>query len=44
MRLDAIRELQPWSHGDYRIVLADGKALFWSRRYRAQVAGAFELR
>jgi Response regulator of the LytR/AlgR family len=44
VRLDAIRELQPWSHGDYRIVLADGKALFWSRRYRAQVAGAFELR
>lgn len=43
VRLDAIRELQPWSHGDYRIVLADGTALFWSRRYRAQVAGAFEL-
>ena len=43
VRLDAIRELQPWSHGDYRIVLGDGSALLWSRRYRAQTAGVFEL-
>lgn len=43
VRLDAIRELQPWSHGDYRIVLGDGRALLWSRRYRAQQASAFEL-
>jgi two-component system LytT family response regulator len=44
VRLDAIRELQPWSHGDYRIVLRDGTALLWSRRFRAEQAGAFELR
>ena len=43
VRLDAIRELQPWSHGDYRVVLADGTALLWSRRYRARVGDAFEL-
>ena len=43
VRLDAIRELQPWSHGDYRVVLRDGSALLWSRRYRARAAGAFEL-
>ena len=43
VRMDAIRELQPWSHGDYRIVLGDGRALLWSRRYRAQQASAFEL-
>jgi two-component system LytT family response regulator len=43
VRLDAIRELQPWSHGDYRIVLRDGTALLWSRRFRAEQAGAFEL-
>lgn len=43
VRLDAIRELQPWSHGDYRIVLGDGTALLWSRRFRAQMAAAFEL-
>lgn len=44
VRLDAIRELQPWSHGDYRIVLADGSALLWSRRYRARDGAAFEIR
>jgi two-component system LytT family response regulator len=43
VRLDGIRELQPWSHGDYRVVLRDGSALLWSRRYRAQGVGAFEL-
>jgi two-component system LytT family response regulator len=43
VRLDAILELQPWSHGDYRIVLRDGQALLWSRRFRAEQAGAFEL-
>ncbi len=43
VRLDAIRELQPWSHGEYRVVLRDGSALLWSRRYRAQDAAAFEL-
>jgi len=43
VRLDAIRELQPWSHGDYRVVLGDGSALLWSRRYRAQTAGAFDI-
>jgi two-component system LytT family response regulator len=43
VRLDAIRELQPWSHGDYRIVLRDGQALLWSRRFRAEQGNAFEL-
>ena len=35
VRLDAVREIQPWSHGDYRVVLHDGTILSWSRRYRA---------
>ena len=43
VRLDAIVELQPWSHGDYRIVLTDGMALLWSRRFRAEQAVEFEL-
>lgn len=43
VKLDGIRELQPWSHGDYRVVLRDGTALLWSRRYRAQTVGVFEL-
>jgi two-component system LytT family response regulator len=43
VRLDAIRELQPWSHGDYRIVLRDGQAMLWSRRFRARQGGQFTL-
>lgn len=43
VRLDAVRELQPWFHGDYRIVLRDGRVLTWSRRYRARHRGGFEL-
>ncbi|WP_396224831.1 LytR/AlgR family response regulator transcription factor [Gemmatimonas sp.] len=35
VRMDAIREIQPWSHGDYRVVLHDGSTLSWSRRFRA---------
>lgn len=31
--LDAIREIQPWFHGDRRIMLRDGSTLTWSRRY-----------
>jgi two-component system LytT family response regulator len=42
VRLDAVKELQPWFHGDYRIVMHDGTTLMWSRRYRAQTAGEFE--
>ena len=35
VRLDAIREMYAWSHGDYRIVMRDGTVVTWSRRYRA---------
>ncbi len=41
VRLDAVKELQPWFHGDYRVVMGDGTTLMWSRRYRAQTAGDF---
>lgn len=34
VRLDAIRELQPWSRGDYRVILKDGTTHTWSRRFR----------
>ncbi len=36
VRLDAVRELQPWFHGDCRVVLTDGTTLMWSRRYRTR--------
>lgn len=35
VRLDVVREMHPWSHGDYHVVLVDGTTLTWSRRYRA---------
>lgn len=39
VRLDAIREVQPWFHGNARVVLRDGSVLTWSRRYRARAEG-----
>ncbi|HEY0784209.1 MAG TPA: LytTR family DNA-binding domain-containing protein, partial [Thermoanaerobaculia bacterium] len=39
VRTDAIREIQPWFHGDARVVLKDGSVLTWSRRYRAKTEG-----
>jgi len=44
VRLDAIRELVPASHGDYRVLLHDGTRLTWSRRYRARDLEAFSIR
>jgi two-component system LytT family response regulator len=33
VKLEEIREMQPWFHGEYKVVLTDGKELRWSRRY-----------
>jgi two-component system, LytTR family, response regulator len=33
VRLDSIRELQPWFHGEYKIVMKDGSTVSWSRKY-----------
>ena len=41
VRLEAIREVQPWFHGDARVLLHDGTLLTWSRRYRAKAEGMF---
>jgi two-component system LytT family response regulator len=41
VRLDAIREVQPWFHGDARVILRDGTVLTWSRRYRSKAEGLF---
>ncbi len=35
VRLDAIHEIRPWSHGDYRVRMRDGSELTWTRRYRS---------
>jgi two-component system LytT family response regulator len=36
VRIDAVREIKPRSHGDYTVILHDGTKLIWSRRYRAK--------
>ena len=36
VRLDAIRELQPWFHGEYKVILRNNTELRWSRRYVTQ--------
>jgi two-component system, LytTR family, response regulator len=37
VNVDRIQELQPWSHGDFTVVLRDGSRLRMSRRYRANL-------
>lgn len=40
VRLDRIRELKPWFHGEYRIILLDGTQLTLSRNYRDRLQEA----
>ena len=40
IRIDRIHELQPWFHGEYRIIMENGKELTLSRNYRANFQGA----
>jgi two-component system LytT family response regulator len=37
VNLDRIQELQPWFHGDYRVILRDGTQLTLSRGYRQKL-------
>ena len=41
VNIDQIREIQPWDHGDYRIVLKDGSFVNFSRRYRSRLNHLF---
>lgn len=41
VNVDRIREIQPWDHGDYRIVLHDGSCVNLSRRYRGRLQHLF---
>jgi two-component system LytT family response regulator len=36
VRLDAVRELQKWFHGEYKVILKSGPRLTWTRRYRGR--------
>lgn len=40
VRLDRIQELQPWFHGEYRIILQDGTQLTLSRNHRDKLQEA----
>ncbi len=35
VNLDRVKEMQPWFHGERRIILKDGSELTWTRRFRA---------
>ena len=35
VNLDRIREMQPWFHGERRVILKDGTELTWTRRFRS---------
>jgi two-component system, LytTR family, response regulator len=41
VNVERIRELQPWFHGEYRIILNDGTELSWSRRYLDRSSNLF---
>lgn len=41
VNLDHVREIQPWDHGDYRVLLNDGSVVNFSRRYRARLEHLF---
>lgn len=36
VNIDAVKEIHPWFHGDFKIRLHDGMELMWSRRYAAK--------
>ncbi len=36
VNIDAVAEIRPWFHGDYKIALHDGTEIAWSRRYAAK--------
>jgi two-component system LytT family response regulator len=40
VRIDQIQELQPWFHGEYRIILHDGTQLTLSRNHRDKLQDA----
>src|SRR5258706_5462761 len=40
VRIDKIKELQPWFHGEYHVILEGGKQLTLSRNYRANLQEA----
>jgi len=44
VRLEAIREMQPWPEGEYRLLLDDGARITWTRRYLENLPPGLLLR
>lgn len=42
VNINRIREIQPWDHGDYRILMQDGSFINFSRRYRHNLTHLFQ--
>ncbi len=42
LKIDRIKELQPWYHGEYFVTLENGKQLTSSRSYRHQLSKLLE--
>lgn len=42
VNIDHVREIQPWAHGDYRVLLDDGSFVNFSRRYRPRFDRLFD--
>jgi two-component system, LytTR family, response regulator len=40
VRIDKIKELQPWFHGEYHVIMENGKQLTLSRNYRSNLQDA----
>ncbi len=43
VNVEQIQEMQPWSHGDYIVLLKNGEKMNMSRRYRENLFGKTEL-
>lgn len=44
VRLEAIREVQPWPEGEYRLLLDDGARVTWTRRYLENLPPGLQMR
>jgi len=43
VRLDAVREVQPWPDGERRLLMADGARVTWTRRYLVNLPEGLSL-
>lgn len=43
VRIEVVREVHAWSHGDRHVVMHSGETLVWSRRYRSRDDDRFEI-